>query len=176
MHTSATIRPAYGLIAVASTVTRAGPVTKITSSATDSKAKAVFSFAEPPYRRDQRARTIEPRESEVAPTSRPEAYRVHCGRPRRALSMSATSATALSAAKGMITRLWPNRSTRRPDRGAATAKEMLEAAATAPAIAYDPVSPWTSSTIPMPSMDIGIRPMNPASTKPLTPGPSNNPR
>ena len=73
MHASATISPAYGLTMVASTVTSAGPVTKITSSATDSKAKAVCSLAEPPCRWDQRARTIEPSESEVAPTSSPAA-------------------------------------------------------------------------------------------------------
>ena len=62
--------------------------------------------------------------------------------------MSATSASALTAAKGMITRLWPNRSTRRPDRGAAMAKATLQTPATAPAIAYDPVRPCTSRTTP----------------------------
>lgn len=123
------------MTAVASTVTSAGPVTKITSSATDSNAKAVCILAEPPCSADHRARTIEPSDSEVAPTASPVAYRVHSGRSNPAASMSPASARPLTIAKGVMTRLWPNRSTSRPDSGAAMAKETLVMAATAPAVA-----------------------------------------
>ena len=47
---------------------------------------------------------------------------------------------------------------------------------TPPAVAYDPVTAETSRTVPMPSIAIGNRPMNPAMTKPLTPGMPNKPR
>ncbi|GAA2810634.1 hypothetical protein GCM10020219_098220 [Nonomuraea dietziae] len=43
-------------------------------------------------------------------------------------------------------------------------------AATAPAVAYEPVIIEMRRMIPMPSMDIGILPMNPATTNPLAPG------
>ncbi|GAA3429848.1 hypothetical protein GCM10018953_70320 [Streptosporangium nondiastaticum] len=38
------------------------------------------------------------------------------------------------------------------------------------------MSVWMSSTTPMPSIDMGIRPTKPAMTNPLAPGMPNNPR
>ncbi len=60
--------------------------------------------------------------------------------------------------------------------GAPTAVERAKTAATAPAVAMDPVTSWTSSVIPMPSMDMGMRPTKPERTKPFAPGVRNRPR
>ncbi len=106
---------------VVSPVTSAGPATKITSSATDSKENAVWSRADPPSRWDQRARTIEPSEVAAPPTTTPEANSVHMGAPYWAQSIIVTSAAPCRTTNGMSTLDWPNLSTSRPDSGAATA-------------------------------------------------------
>ncbi|GIH28184.1 hypothetical protein Aph01nite_64940 [Acrocarpospora phusangensis] len=49
-------------------------------------------------------------------------------------------------------------------------------AETAPAVANEPVMECTSSVMPMPSMEMGIRPTNPATTNDLAPGMLNSPR
>ena len=46
-----------------------------------------------------------------------------------------------------MTRVWPKRSIRRPCTGLAIALEIASAAVTAPALANEPVSRWTMSTI-----------------------------
>ncbi len=56
---------------MASSVTAAGPSTKQTSSATDSKENAVCSRGEPSSRALQRARTMVPRDGMAAPAIAP---------------------------------------------------------------------------------------------------------
>lgn len=159
-----------------SAVTKAGPPTKITSSATDSNENAVCSLAGSASTCDQRARTSEPSEIPVAPDTAPAAYSVHSGVPEWAHSIRVVSEQACISTSGTSTRAWPNRSTSRPVRGPATATAIEKVAATAPAFAYEPVIAVISRMTPMPSIDMGARPMNPAMTKPLTPGVPNSPR
>ncbi len=66
-HNAAHATPAAGCTWVASTVTAAGPITKHTSSATDSTENAVCSRGDPASRADQRARAIGPVCGMVAP-------------------------------------------------------------------------------------------------------------
>ncbi|GAB3901957.1 hypothetical protein GCM10027612_66260 [Microbispora bryophytorum subsp. camponoti] len=176
VSTIAAIRPAYGLIAIVRAVTKAGPPTKISSSATDSNENAVCSLAGSSSTCVQRARTIEPSEIPVAPDAAPAAYSVHSGAPACAHSIRVVSEQACSSTRGSRTRAWPNRSTSRPARGPATATAIEKVAATAPAFAYEPVMAVISRMTPMPSIDMGARPMNPVMTKPLTPGVPNSPR
>ncbi|GAA3411043.1 hypothetical protein GCM10018952_18110 [Streptosporangium vulgare] len=132
----ATIRPAYGLIMVARAVTSAGPATKMTSSATDSKENAVCSLPRPGQQvRPAGAHERAERESAVAPTATPVAKSVQRGAPWRAQSIRPVSVAPCVNVRGTTTLAWPNLSTRRPDSGAATAKETLTVAATAPAVA-----------------------------------------
>ena len=80
--------------------------------------------------------------------------------------MTAATRPATDRAKithtGMSTRCWPSRSTSRPSCGAQTAPPIDPAAETLPARPYRPVPAEISSTVPSPYMDMGIRPMIPA--------------
>ncbi len=162
-HSAAVPIPAAGYTSVASRVTAAGPITKHSSSATDSTENAVCSRGDPASRADQRARAIGPVCGIVAPPAMPHRNSVQSGAcsttavPRPATDSVKTRHSAIS------TRRWPSRSTRRPSCGAHAAPPSDPAADTLPATPYRPVTPEISNTVPRPNMDIGIRPMIPAS-------------
>ena len=161
-HKAAHATPAVGCAWVASTVTAAGPITKHTSSATDSIENAVCRRGDPARRTDQRARAIGPVCGMVAPPMMLHRNSVQSG----AWSMTAATRPATDRAKvthtGTSTRCWPSRSTRRPSCGAQIAPPIAPAAETVPARPYLPVPAEISSTVPSPYMDMGIRPMIPA--------------
>ena len=125
--------PAAGYSWVASRVTAAGPITKHSSSATDSTENAVCSRGDPASRADQRARAIGPVCGMVAPPAMPQANSVQSG----ARSATAADSPATDSAKvthtGMSTRCWPSRSASRPSCGAHTAPPIDPAADTLPA-------------------------------------------
>lgn len=98
------------MTSVASTVTTAGPMTKIVSSRTDSSENAVCSSGESPSSALQRARTIEPSDGMDAPASPPVASIVHNGARNSAQMMSSTVAAAKKTASGLSTWRCPNRS------------------------------------------------------------------
>ena len=66
---------------MARTVTRAGPITKIISSTTDSSANAESSAGVPPSSALQRVRTIEPREGIDEPAMHPVTSSTQTGAP-----------------------------------------------------------------------------------------------
>ena len=70
--------------------------------------------------------------------------------------------SAKPAASGARTLPWPWRSASRAICGAQAAMPSEAAAETLPAIPYRPVEAEMSSTMPRPAIDIGIRPMMPA--------------
>jgi len=125
--------PAAGYSWVASTATAAGPMTKHSSSATDSTENAVCSRGDPASRADQRARAIGPVCGMAAPPAMPQANSVQSG----ARSATAAESPATDSAKvthtGMSTRCWPSRSTSRPSCGAHAAPPSDPAADTLPA-------------------------------------------
>jgi hypothetical protein len=162
-HRAAHVTPAAGCTWVASRVTAAGPITKHNSSATDSTENAVCSRGgDPASRADQRARAIGPVCGMVAPPVMPHRNSVQSG----ARSVTASTRPATDRAKvthtGTSTRCWPSRSVSRPSCGAQIAPPIDPAADTVPASPYRPVPAEISSTVPRPYMDIGIRPMIPA--------------
>ena len=161
-HRAAQVTPAAGCTWVASRVTAAGPITKHSSSATDSSENAVCSRGDPASRTDQRARAIGPVCGMAAPPAMPHRNSVQTG----ARSVTAAASPATDRAKvthtGMSTRCWPSRSVSRPSCGAQIAPPIDPAADTLPARPYWPVPAEISSTVPRPYMDIGIRPMIPA--------------
>ena len=132
-NTAAAVTPAAGCTWVASRVTRAGPSTKHTSSATDSRENAVCSRGDPASSTLHRARAIGPSAGIVAPPSAPRTNSAQSG----ACSCTATTSPATEAAKtrhrGISTRCWPWRSTRRPSCGEQTAPASDPAADTLPA-------------------------------------------
>ena len=69
------------------------------------------------------------------------------GAPASVAATSPEIAIAPPIAIGTMTRVWPKRSIRRPCTGLAIALEIASAAVTAPALANEPVSRWTMSTI-----------------------------
>ncbi len=113
--------PAAGKTSVASSVTAAGPITKQSSSATDSKLKAACRLGEPASRTLHLALTIVPRDGMAAPATAPGRKNAQVGRPSCTAMMSAAVATANNASKGSSTRRWPRASTRRAMRGAESA-------------------------------------------------------
>ena len=161
-HTAAHATPAAGCTWVASRVTAAGPITKHSSSATDSSENAVCRRGDPASRTDQRARAIGPVCGMVAPPAMPHRNSVQSG----ARSVTAATRPATDRAKitptGTSTRCWPTRSVSRPNCGAQIAPPIDPAADTVPARPYRPVPAEISSTVPSPYMDMGIRPMIPA--------------
>ena len=90
--------------AVASTVTSAGPTTKIISSTTDSSANAECSAGEPSSSALQRARTIDPSEGIEDPAAQPEIIRTQVGRRSSAQVTNTTLLTANTATSGRSTR------------------------------------------------------------------------
>src|ERR1019366_5661450 len=79
-HSSAaTPTPDAGKTSVASNVTAAGPITKQSSSATDSKLKAACRLGEPASRTLHRARTIVPRDGMAEPATAPGTKNVQVG-------------------------------------------------------------------------------------------------
>jgi len=157
--------PAAGCSWVASSVTMAGPSTKHTSSATDSRENAVCSRGELPSSALHRARAIGPSEGMVAPATMPGRNSAQSGASSSTAMISpATLATKMSTS-GTSTRCWPRVSTSRAICGALAAPPSEPAAATLPATPYRPVTAEMSSTTPRPNMAIGIRPMIPASEK-----------
>ncbi len=116
--TSATPRPAAGNTLVASSVTTAGPATKIISSATDSRANAEWSAGDPASSALHRARTIEPSEGIDDPATQPVISSSQIGACSSAQVMNTTVLIANSATSGRSTRRCPNRSARLAIRGA----------------------------------------------------------
>ena len=114
-HSStATPTPAAGNTSVASSVTAAGPITKHTSSATDSKENAVCSRGEPASSALHRARTMVPSDGMAAPAITPGANQAQAGRPASTAATSAAVAAVNTASSGRSTRRWPRASTSRP--------------------------------------------------------------
>jgi hypothetical protein len=68
-----------------------------------------------------RARTIEPSDGMVAPVTAPGTNHAHTGAPSDTVTMSSTTDTANTAARGSSTRRWPSRSASRADCGATKA-------------------------------------------------------
>ncbi len=164
-HSAAHPTPAAGCTWVASKVTAAGPITKHSSSATDSTENAVCSRGESPSKTDQRARAIGPVCGMVAPPMMPHRNNVQSGARSVTAAIRPTTDTAKITHTGISTRCWPSRSVRRPSCGAQIAKPTAPEAETVPARPYRPVSAEISSTVPSPYMDMGIRPRIPATEK-----------
>ena len=91
---AATPTPEAGETSVASSVTAAGPMTKHSSSATDSKENAACSRGEPASRTLQRARTMVPRDGMVAPAIAPGTKKAQVG------SRSSTAAMSIAGGHG----------------------------------------------------------------------------
>src|SRR6201996_1285096 len=96
-HRAAHVTPAAGCTWVASRVTAAGPITKHSSSATDSSENAVCSRGDPASRTDQRARAIGPVCGMVAPPTMPHRNSVQTG------ACSMTAATMPTTARVNVT-------------------------------------------------------------------------
>ena len=79
-------------------------------------------------------------------------------------------AAMCTPSRGKAARAWPSRSIRRESRGWPIAAARMNVAATPPATPYRPVSPSTSSTMPMPYMLIGSRATNAAAENAGPPG------
>ena len=130
---AARVTPAAGCSWVTSTVTAAGPITKHSSSATDSTENAACSRGDPVSSTDQRARAIGPSCGMAAPPALPAANSVQSG----ARSCTAATRPATDSAKirqaGTSTRCCPILSVSLPSCGAQTALASAEAAATLPA-------------------------------------------
>jgi hypothetical protein len=101
---AATPTPEAGKTSVASSVTAAGPITKQSSSATDSKLKAACSLGEPASRTLQRVRTIVPRDGMAEPAIAPGAKNAQVGRCSSTAAISAAVARANTVSKGSSTR------------------------------------------------------------------------
>jgi len=157
--------PAAGRTSVASSVTAAGPITKHSSSATDSRENAVCSRGEPASRALHRARTIEPSEGMVAPATVPGGNSAQSGACSCTAAISPATLIAKMTTSGMSTRRWPRESASRAICGAQAARASDPAAETLPATPYWPVPAEISSTVPSPNIAIGIRPMTPATEK-----------
>jgi len=96
--------PEAGNTSVASSVTAAGPTTKHSSSATDSKENAVCSWGEPASRTLQRALTIAPRDGMVAPAITPGTKKAQVGRRNSTAAMSSAVVKANTMSRGSRTR------------------------------------------------------------------------
>jgi len=134
-NTAAAVTPAAGCTWVASRVTRAGPSTKHTSSATDSRENAVCSRGESASSALHRARAIGPSAGIAAPPSAPATNSAQSGAPACTATTSPATETAKMRHSGISTRCWPCRSTRRPICGEQSAPASDPAADTLPATA-----------------------------------------
>ena len=89
---------------MASSVTAAGPMTKHSSSATDSKENAACSRGEPASRALHRARTMVPSDGMVAPAIAPGTKNAQVGSCSSTATISAAVATENTASSGSSTR------------------------------------------------------------------------
>ena len=101
---AATPTPAAGNTSVASRVTAAGPMTKHSSSATDSNENAACSRGEPASRTLHRARTIVPSDGMVAPATAPETKKAQVGACSSTVTIRAAVATVNTVSTGSRTR------------------------------------------------------------------------
>lgn len=145
---------------------------KQTSSTTDSNEYAVCSFSVPRYSAAQRARIIAPRLG-TEPIPAAQANSTQSGPVRCAASSRPAAAARATRVAGRSTRRCPCRSTSREICGPITAADSAMVADSAPASPYRPVSWETIVTTPMPIIDSGIRPRNPAAENALVPGSAN---
>ncbi len=166
MHSST---PAGGM-AVASTVTRAGPMTNVISSTTDSRANAECSASGSGSSALHRARTMEPSDGIDDPARQPVISRTQTGALSSAQATKMRQAAPKTAISGRSTRCCPNRSASLAICGAEIAYPTAPAPDTRPASAYRPVEAATSSTVPRPNIDIGARPIIPLTQKRAAPG------
>jgi hypothetical protein len=130
---AAAATPAAGCTWVASTVTAAGPTTKHSSSATDSRENAVCSRGEPASSTLHRARAIGPSAGMVAPPSAPGRNSAQSGARSCTAATSAATETAKTTHSGTSTRRWPRLSASRAICGAPAAPASEPAADTLPA-------------------------------------------
>src|SRR6185437_14203125 len=146
---------------VASSVTSAGPMTKMSSSLTDSRANATCSrVGSPPSTQLHLVRTMLLVDGMDAPATRPVTSKTANGARNSAQAMKVAKASAKTATWPSSTRPWPKRSERLAIYGPSTEYPMEPAPATVPAAPYRPVSDTSRSTVPSPYMDIDIRPTN----------------
>lgn len=190
------ISPAAGCTPVHSAVASTGPMTKVNSSVTDSKAAAVGSREEvldeffeetvrepvpgpasepfcpdvPLSRAAQRDRTMGPICGTDAPVGTAATNSAHSGASASASTVSTAAAAVCVSTPGISTARCPNRSASLPLRGAKTAMETPVTAATAPALPYEPVVCWTSRTMPIVSIAKGCRAAKPGSRNVQAPG------
>ena len=101
---------------------------------------------------------------------RNEAKKAHRGAPARTPATSSTTDRTATADAGRSTRACPYLSTSRDTCGPSTAPDSAQVADRAPARPYCPVTCETIVTMPMPSIDSGIRPTRPAAEKARLPG------
>ncbi len=149
-----------------------GPITKVNSSVTDSKAKAVFRVPgeESASLATQRARTIAPICGTLAPAGAAARKSVQTGACPRASATSAPTEAACPSTLGSRTAAWPYRSASRPVCGPTKAWATAETAATAPAVPYEPWVSKISSTMPRLTMANGRRAVNAGSRNVRAPG------
>ena len=114
-------RTPAGGITVARSVTTAGPITKIISSATDSRANAECSEAGSGSSALHLALTMEPSEGIDEPATQPVIMSSQTGACSSAQLTKTTQATPNTHASGRSTRCWPNRSASLATCGAAAA-------------------------------------------------------
>ncbi len=150
------ISPVEGLTEVATAAARIGPTTKVNSSVTDSKAKAVLTLAaeeaEAPSAvkvEIQRARTIAPICGTLAPAGAAARNRLQAGACPRASAISVPTEAACTRTDGTSTAAWLYRSASRPVCGPTSAWATAATAATVLAVPYEPWVSLTSSRIPM---------------------------
>jgi hypothetical protein len=129
------ISGAAGSISAASAAVSSGPVTKISSIITPSRASAVASSPGSSLARIRGhiAREIDPSGGMNAPAASASANSTPTGAPESPQTTSAQSATACTIENGTITRASPRRSISRPISGDVSPTARPNAAATAPA-------------------------------------------
>ncbi len=168
--TAASSGPASANHTVHSPIDRIGPTMKTISSTTASSEYAVCSSSgEPRWIADQRARTMAPMLG-VSPAPGTHTKNAQSGAPARTHTSSADTEATVTAVTGRSTRRCPYRSTSRDTCGPHTAPDSARVADSAPASPYRPVICEIMVTMPMPSIDSGIRPTSPAALNALAPG------
>ena len=106
----------------------------------------------------------------IAPARTAQAKSTGAGAWSRLASISPVNPASDSRVAGMMTRLWPSRSTIREICGASSAFDNAKQAATVPASQYCPLPCEIMVTMPSETIAIGIRAMKPAAEKPSAPG------
>ncbi len=144
-----------------SAVASTGPITKVNSSVTDSKAAAVDMSGEPSSLFAQRARTIGPICGVDAPAGTAATSSAHSGACDSASTVSSEIAAACTTTPGISTAACPKRSASLPLCGAKSAIATPAVAETVPAVPYEPVVSLTSSRMPIVSIAKGCRARKP---------------